>query len=88
MRHIMTKFLWLQAAVQQREIVLEKVKGEDNMADLMTKYLNQTKVLRILSRLGVAWPHHAGRCQNAQTLEPGRVCTGSCAVLLGDATRA
>ena len=25
MRHIMTKFLWLQAAVQQRESVLEKV---------------------------------------------------------------
>ena len=38
-RHIETKWLWLQAAVARGLIKLKKVAGTENPADLMTKFL-------------------------------------------------
>ena len=55
MRHIETRMLWLQSQVLARNIVLIKVPGEENPADLMTKYLTEGEVRRHLSTLGMVW---------------------------------
>ena len=52
-RHIETKWLWLQAAVAEGLIKLEKVAGEDNPADLLTKYLSRDVILRHLTRMSI-----------------------------------
>ena len=38
-RHIDTGFLWIQEASAKRSIQFEKVRGDSNVADLMTKHL-------------------------------------------------
>ena len=38
-QHIDTSFLWIQEASAKRAVQFEKVKGNANMADLMTKYV-------------------------------------------------
>ena len=38
--------LWLQDKVNKKEIRITKVKGEDNLADALTKPLDQRGVLR------------------------------------------
>lgn len=39
MHHLKIRDLWLQKEVQEGRLVVSKVKGEDNPADLMTKIL-------------------------------------------------
>ena len=41
MRHINVKSLWLQEKEIQRELQYEKVKGEENPADGLTKHVRQ-----------------------------------------------
>jgi hypothetical protein len=53
-RHLETRHLWLQDQVCRREVVLERVAGEDNPADLLTKYLGLKNILRHLERMSVA----------------------------------
>ena len=43
MRHVKVGSLWIQAAIEDGEIDLHKVKGEDNPADLLTKNVGQAK---------------------------------------------
>lgn len=52
-RHIETKWLWLQAAVAEGRITLKKVHGEDNIADLMAKYFGKDKILKVLEAMGL-----------------------------------
>jgi hypothetical protein len=51
-KHMDTKYLWLQQKVQLKEIQVHKIKGMVNSADLMTKGLDQVTMLR----------HCAGLC--------------------------
>ena len=55
MRHEATRELWLQEEVLSRRLVVKKVHGEVNPADLLTKYLghqtNFSGVILIFSRL-------------------------------------
>ena len=41
MRHINVKSLWLQEKELQKELSYEKIKGEDNPADGLTKHVRQ-----------------------------------------------
>ena len=59
-RHIETRLLWLQASVRKRDIILERVAGQANPADLMTKYLSEPDVQRHLHRLGMFWTKRPG----------------------------
>ena len=43
-RHIHTQYLWIQERVQSGDIQLVKVSTNDNVADLLTKHLEQSKV--------------------------------------------
>ena len=54
MRHIETRALWLQEAVNRKEVLLKKVPGEENPADLMTKYLPAGEILRHVRTLSIA----------------------------------
>ena len=52
--HLDTKWLWLQAEVASGSIRLEKVPGEKNPADLLTKYKGRTEVARLLAEMSIA----------------------------------
>ena len=41
LRHVRVGMLWIQEKVEEGELEVRKVPGEDNPADLMTKYLTR-----------------------------------------------
>jgi hypothetical protein len=67
-RHLETRHLWLQAQVASREVVLYKVPGEENPADLLTKYLHVKFVMRHLAAMSIA---RVDRDREAITAEGG-----------------
>ena len=44
MRHVRVGNLWIQQQVEDGQISIDKVKGEQNPADLMTKNLGRQKI--------------------------------------------
>ena len=52
-RHLDCQALWIQDAVRRRRVHLEKVLGTENPADLMTKYLDQASMDKMLAKMGV-----------------------------------
>ena len=52
-RHLETKWLWLQAEVAEGRIKLEKVPGDVNPADVLTKYKSGNEIQRLLACMGV-----------------------------------
>ncbi len=55
MRHMEVRHLWLQSAVAGQEVLVRRVSGEDNPADLLTKYLSVREVCRRLGQLSIQW---------------------------------
>ena len=53
MRHIEVRDLWLKEEVRKGMVVVEKVKGVENPADLMTKFLGKAEVEERLRRMRV-----------------------------------
>ena len=53
MRHMEARFLWLQGEVLKKKVRVLKVKGEDNPADLLTKYLPEAAISKCLKRMNV-----------------------------------
>ena len=62
-RHLDCQALWIQDAVRQRRIHLEKVLGTENPADLMTKHLDQGSKDKMLGKMGISMEE--GRAQSA-----------------------
>ena len=54
MRHIDVKDLWLQEAVCRGRVKLQKIDGEKNPADLLTKYLSNSEIQRHLDFLHIS----------------------------------
>ena len=52
-RHLETRWLWLQLEVAKGNIKLEKVPGDVNPADVLTKYKSGNDIERLLTRMGV-----------------------------------
>ena len=52
MRHIEVRDLWLQEEVRNGKVKVEKVKGTENPADLMTKFLKKGEVVERLGSWG------------------------------------
>ena len=52
-RHLETRWLWLQLEVAKGNIKLEKVPGDVNPADVLTKYKSGNDIKRLLTRMGV-----------------------------------
>ena len=53
MRHINVKSLWLQEKEVQNELAYEKVKGEDNPSDGLTKHVRQELAAKYALVVGV-----------------------------------
>ena len=43
-RHIEVSELWIQDAVRNKVLTVNEVKGDDNPADILTKYIEQGKI--------------------------------------------
>jgi len=52
MRHVEVGHLWIQQAVRTGRIILRKVLGTENIADLMTKYLDFGTIAKHLMKMG------------------------------------
>jgi hypothetical protein len=55
MRHMEVRHLWLQSEVSGQRVVLRRVAGEANPADLLTKYLGIRDVLKHLLFMNLHW---------------------------------
>eukprot|EP00973_Karenia_brevis_P011492 1555001-Karenia_brevis.AAC.1 len=53
MRHLEIRDLWLQKEVHDGRLVVEKVPGESNPADLLTKVLGSKDVENRLSSMSI-----------------------------------
>ena len=51
-RHIDVHYLWVQERVRSGDLVLQKVKGTENPADLMTKHLSAPEIHKYMSKIG------------------------------------
>ena len=63
-RHIEVNQLWLQEKVASKVVTVVKVKGTENPADALTKYLNSEKLLWHMKVIGSAI------CQDRHALMP------------------
>ena len=52
-RHVDVHFLWVQEKVHRGDLVVSKVWGGDNPADLLTKYLTRDKMSRCMMTFGL-----------------------------------
>ena len=53
-RHLETKWLWLQAEVASGKIRLEKVRGDVNPADILTKYKTREDIEKLLGLMNIS----------------------------------
>ena len=58
--------LWSQDRLRSGEFTLTKVKGEENPADALTKYIDRGTLERHLKRMGLTYAE--GRAASAPTL--------------------
>ena len=52
-RHLDTQSLWIQDAVRQRKVALNKIKGIQNPADMMTTCLGSQDLMAVMDRFGL-----------------------------------
>ena len=53
MKYLDVETLWLQEAVRNKEVELNKIAGEENMADLLTKHLSRAVLDRHVAAIGL-----------------------------------
>lgn len=53
MRHLDLKYLWIQEQVQRRRLMLTKVSAQVNVADVMTKFLDLSRVVSLLATANI-----------------------------------
>ena len=53
LRHLEVRFLWLQEAVRRRRLVVKKVAGANNLADIFTKPKSENELVAVLIKMGV-----------------------------------
>ena len=52
-RHLDVSDLWIQDMIRSKRVDLVKVLGTENMADVLTKYVDRTSMLRALDKMGL-----------------------------------
>jgi len=52
-RHIEVRELWVQEQVTRGELTVTKVKGEDSVADGLTKHVDRAKMKKYMAMCGV-----------------------------------
>jgi len=67
LRHIQTRYLWLQERVHVGDLQIRKIPGSTNQSDLLTKALTAPDINRYMEKMG--YEYRKGRAENApQTL--------------------
>ena len=54
-RHVAVHYLWVQEKVRRGDLVISKVWGGDNPADLLTKYLTRDRMDRCMLIFGLEY---------------------------------
>jgi hypothetical protein len=52
LRHLQVKYLWIQDALFEKRLTIEKVRGTDNPADVGTKYLMAHEMQKVTEKFG------------------------------------
>ena len=52
-RHVDTNYLWIQDVHDRREVSFDKVKGEENPSDLLTKHLTWDLMTKHVQAMGL-----------------------------------
>ena len=52
MRHVETQWLWVQGVFHRKEAVIRKIVGASNEADLMTKFVDGSKIGSVMKNMG------------------------------------
>ena len=52
LRHVQTRYLWVQQRVQQGDLRLKKEPGDTNVSDALTKSLNEKRMTKLLAMMG------------------------------------
>ena len=68
MRHLEIKFLWLQEAVRRKKVVLSKVRGDVNPADVLTKPKSLDDMKQLLGFSCIDW------CDSAHVNDVNHFC--------------
>ncbi|CAE8734515.1 unnamed protein product [Polarella glacialis] len=55
MRHIQTQYLWVQQLIKDKQIIVVKVKGSENPADILTKHLPAAKMCQYRDMIGLEY---------------------------------
>ncbi len=71
LRHLDTHTLWVQLAVRSKRVVLKKILGEENPADLLTKHnLTQERIVKLVDLFDCRY--REGRAETAPKMRVGR----------------
>ena len=54
-RHIAVHYLWVQERIRSGDFSLKKVLGTENPADLLTKYLSSSDMMKYMSKFGATF---------------------------------
>ena len=60
MRHVQTRYLWIQERVAAKDVHIVKVKGGDNVADIMTKITNRPLLWKHMTQMGYVVKQKSG----------------------------
>ena len=52
LRHVQTRYLWVQQRVQEGDLRLKKESGDTNVSDALTKTLDEKRMLNLLTMMG------------------------------------
>ena len=64
MRHVQSRFLWIQERVAKGDLAIAAVPGPKNVADILTKSVGGALLRRMLAALNV-WAREASSIQKA-----------------------
>ncbi len=53
MKHMETRFLWLQKAIDSGRFAMVNIAGEKNIGDLMTKHVDEKTMLKHMAKLNL-----------------------------------
>ena len=65
-RHVETKYFWLQQKEKNQEVRIEKIRGTVSPADLMTKHLDEQRLTKLCDLLSIK--RTSGRSNSAPML--------------------
>ena len=70
-RHLDTRYLWVQQRTRNGDIAVEKVPGDENSSDILTKHLDSVKMNKCMKQMG--FHYCEGRSSIAKELIKGDI---------------